>query len=212
MAPEVLVDPPDKYNMKADVYSFGIVLWQMFSLTLPFSHVRSKSEMVDIVGERKRIIFLSRFLTIHTSALHLYQITRVIFPVVQGARPTINEEWRIAIKVMLRQSFDANSANRPTMLQFFDMLRLQLIEIRDGDATDLNNTHIKRRRSHQSMLNINKQQRGGRRTQNFVPQIAKGANAIISAVKPTTYLSSEPRKGLNNLRNKMRSSLMRHDE
>lgn len=61
MAPEVLVDPPDKYNMKADVYSFGIVLWQMLSLKLPFAHVRSKSEMVDAVGERKLIIVLLRF-------------------------------------------------------------------------------------------------------------------------------------------------------
>ena len=170
--------------------------------------------MVDIVGERKLIIFLSHFLTIHTAALHLliYQNTRDIFLVVQGVRPTINEKWRIAIKIMLRQSFDANAANRPTMLQFFNMLRLQLIEIRDGDATDLNSSHIKRRRSHQSMLNINKQQRGDRRTQNFVPQIAKGANVIISALKPTTFLSSEPRKGLNNLRNKFHSPLMRHDE
>ncbi len=134
-----------------------------------------------------------------------------MFLVVRGDRPTINEEWRVPIKVMLRQSFDAYSADRPTMLQFFKMLRLQLIEIRDGDETNLTSLHIKRRRSHQSMLNIEKQKGGGMR-QSLVPQIAKGASAVISAVKPTTYLSSEPRKGLNNLRNKVRSSLMRHDE
>jgi serine/threonine protein kinase len=51
MAPEVLVDPPDKYNFKADVYSFGIVLWEILSLETPFSHVRSKSDLVEFVGE-----------------------------------------------------------------------------------------------------------------------------------------------------------------
>jgi B-Raf proto-oncogene serine/threonine-protein kinase len=51
MAPEVLVNPPDKYNFKAEVYSFGIVLWEILSLEMPFSHVRSKSELVEFVGE-----------------------------------------------------------------------------------------------------------------------------------------------------------------
>ena len=52
MAPEVLVTPPEKYNLKADVYSFGIVLWEMLSQKPPYSHVRSKSELVEFVGER----------------------------------------------------------------------------------------------------------------------------------------------------------------
>ena len=68
MAPEVLVDPPEKYNMKADVYSFSIVLWEMLSLTSPFSHVRSKRQLVDIVGERKS--FSPLVSTIRTLVLH----------------------------------------------------------------------------------------------------------------------------------------------
>lgn len=51
MAPEVLIDPPDDYNMKADVYTFGIVLWEIFSLEVPFSHIKRRDELVEFVGE-----------------------------------------------------------------------------------------------------------------------------------------------------------------
>jgi len=51
MAPEVLINPPEHYNLKADVYTFGMVLWEMFSLETPFSHVKTRKEMVEHVGE-----------------------------------------------------------------------------------------------------------------------------------------------------------------
>jgi hypothetical protein len=136
--------------------------------------------------------------------------------VVQGGRPTINDDWRDAIKETLRQSFDVNAAARPTMQKYYNTLRLQLIEIRDGDATDLERSYIKRRRSHISMLGIgtpcNQQEQRGR---NF-RQVAKGVNAIMSAVKPSASLSNDdddrgglPRKSLNRLRNKLRESLIK---
>ena len=50
MAPEVLKDPPDDYNLKADVYTFGMVLWEMLALEQPYGHVTSKVELVDYVG------------------------------------------------------------------------------------------------------------------------------------------------------------------
>ena len=50
MAPEVLVDPPEDYNMKADVYTFGIVLWEMFALEVPYNNVRSRDTLVSFVG------------------------------------------------------------------------------------------------------------------------------------------------------------------
>ena len=50
MAPEVLVDEP-YYNLKADVYTYGIVLWQMLSLQVPFLEIKKKDELIDYVGE-----------------------------------------------------------------------------------------------------------------------------------------------------------------
>ena len=51
MAPEVLKNPPEKYNLKADVYTFGTVLWGILSLEQPYGHVKSRNELVDYVGE-----------------------------------------------------------------------------------------------------------------------------------------------------------------
>jgi len=49
MAPEVLKEIPDSYNMKADVYTFGIVAWQILSLQLPYSFVKSRKDLVNYV-------------------------------------------------------------------------------------------------------------------------------------------------------------------
>ena len=51
MAPEVLVDPPQSYNMKADVYTFGIVLWEMFALDVPYKDIKSRGRLMDFVGK-----------------------------------------------------------------------------------------------------------------------------------------------------------------
>ena len=51
MAPEVLVDPPEPYNMKADVYTFGIVLWEMFALEVPYKDIKSRGRLMDFVGK-----------------------------------------------------------------------------------------------------------------------------------------------------------------
>ena len=56
MAPEVLVDPPEKYNLKADVYTFALVLWEIFSMEAPYSQVKGRAELVEYVGECSAIL------------------------------------------------------------------------------------------------------------------------------------------------------------
>ena len=51
MAPEVLIDPPDDCNLKADVFTFGIVLWEMFSMEAPYSHIKRRDDLVEFVSE-----------------------------------------------------------------------------------------------------------------------------------------------------------------
>ena len=55
MAPEVVLRKP--YSEKADVYSFGILLWQMARDKIPFKGL-SKEEFIELVvhqGERPKL-------------------------------------------------------------------------------------------------------------------------------------------------------------
>ena len=47
MAPEILSGRP--YNIKADVYSFAIVLWEILSGQTPFGFVRERRHLVNFV-------------------------------------------------------------------------------------------------------------------------------------------------------------------
>lgn len=49
MAPECLSG--DSYNMKADVYSFAIVLWEMLSASRPYAFVKSLEQLIQHVGK-----------------------------------------------------------------------------------------------------------------------------------------------------------------
>ncbi|KAL9185557.1 hypothetical protein ACHAXT_003334 [Thalassiosira profunda] len=49
MAPECLIHKP--YNMKADCYSFAIILWEMLSGQMPYIFVRRRHELIRYVTE-----------------------------------------------------------------------------------------------------------------------------------------------------------------
>ncbi len=49
MAPEVLL--LQGYNLKADVYSFALVLWEMLSAQTPFAGIKTKGDLIDHVSE-----------------------------------------------------------------------------------------------------------------------------------------------------------------
>jgi mitogen-activated protein kinase kinase kinase 7 len=43
MAPEVVLK--NEYTEKSDIYSFGIILWQLLTRREPFPHINSRQEM-----------------------------------------------------------------------------------------------------------------------------------------------------------------------
>ncbi|KAL0314506.1 UNVERIFIED_CONTAM: Serine/threonine-protein kinase STY46 [Sesamum angustifolium] len=51
MAPEVIEHKP--YNHKADVFSFGIVLWELLTGKLPYAHLTPLQAAVGVVQKRK---------------------------------------------------------------------------------------------------------------------------------------------------------------
>jgi serine/threonine protein kinase len=50
MAPECLTFG-ESYNMKADIYSFAIILWEMLSASQPYAFVRRRDELIQHVGK-----------------------------------------------------------------------------------------------------------------------------------------------------------------
>ena len=139
--------------MKVDVYSFGIVLWEILSLQRPYAHVRSQDELVDYVA-------------------------------IQGGRPAINDEWKEPVKETLTMSFSADSTARPTIKYCYDFLRKQLIEHRGGDASQLNDSYIKRRRSQASMqLELSLHVHNYEQQMNKEKTMGHKASAAMTAVK-----------------------------
>ncbi len=55
MAPECLAG--EEYNMKADVYSFSIVVWEIISGQTPYAFVRKRQQLIhQVVNEHVRPI------------------------------------------------------------------------------------------------------------------------------------------------------------
>jgi serine/threonine protein kinase len=57
-APEVLGNEPT-YNLKADVYTFGILMWEVLSLKKPYAFTRSMAALVDHVGKLPVLVVLA---------------------------------------------------------------------------------------------------------------------------------------------------------
>ena len=56
MAPEIANAKP--YNHKGDVYSFGMILWEILSMQRPFARIKTRDEFYDLVvhgGHRPEI-------------------------------------------------------------------------------------------------------------------------------------------------------------
>jgi serine/threonine protein kinase len=70
-APEILLNPTategnfDVFSPSVDVYSFGMVLWEVASITDPFEEIQEDEEVKEIVcrGGRPRIDLLQNLFT-----------------------------------------------------------------------------------------------------------------------------------------------------
>ena len=103
MSPEVLKEEPDHYNLKADVYTFSIVTWQVLSLQQPFSFVRSRGELVDHVlneGGRPEIP--------DSWPKAIKETMRAAFDVDMGKRPTMSSFYE-TLRLQLKGADTENS-------------------------------------------------------------------------------------------------------
>jgi len=106
MSPELLKEEPDHYNLKADVYTFSLVVWQILSLKKPFSFVRSRAQLIDYVvnqGGRPEIPA--------SWPEAIKENMRAAFDVEMANRPTMSSFYE-TLRFQLLQGADTGQSNK----------------------------------------------------------------------------------------------------
>ena len=88
-------------------------------------------------------------------------------------------------------SFDADSDKRPNIRLFYNMIRFQLLNLRDGDDSKLTDRYIERRRSSYSlrhMIGTLVEEEGGEDNDNGVEQ-TNGTEVQEKKTKKNTFLN-----------------------
>lgn len=146
------------YNLKADVYTFSILMWEVLALQKPYAFARSMAALVDHIGKFTSIAGVLPKLTvswIYFFVMHYACTGLSISEVSDGGRPDIKEEWPYSVKDILKMGFEASSDDRPPMDFILESIRQELCHMRDGDDAQLRTSYLLRRRSMTSMRNLN---------------------------------------------------------
>jgi len=116
MAPEVLAN--ERYTEKADVYSFGIILWEMATRQCPYDGMNAIQAAMAVLRESELPLPLSPYVYLLLFLLLLLLLTRLdpdLRPPVAGAVPAPLNELMVAC-------WDQSDARRPTMREALAML------------------------------------------------------------------------------------------
>ena len=106
MAPEV--SSGKRYDSKADVYSFGIILHEVLKQDLPYS------DKPEISG-----------------------IGLAVSVAMKGLRPTMDEGWHPALKALLKDCYEAVPSSRPTFSEVVLRLRSVIDEMSAGEKAEV---------------------------------------------------------------------------
>jgi Protein tyrosine and serine/threonine kinase len=116
MAPEVALGRP--YNEKCDVFSFGVLLFEIISLRPPFSLTITENYLKFVAKGRKR--------------------------------PCIKMRWPSMTKLIMKDSWMADSCKRPSMGSICNMIKVDLQELETEENITLRIKYIENISEHSS--------------------------------------------------------------
>jgi len=108
MAPEILRN--ESYDHMSDIYSFGIVLWEIVAQKFPFAEFP---------------VFKSPFVTLLEDAI------------VDGLRPTIPQYCPPAISTLIQNCWQNNSRNRPSAVEIVNRLNEVILQWEQFPAVEI---------------------------------------------------------------------------
>lgn len=115
-APEVLRN--EKYTVKADVYGFGIVLWELFARQDPFPGSLSERRTLACSGRRARAHLLTRTRACSRDYAPGMPPFQIVFAVgTQGLRPSLNQAWPESWVRLIKSCWNENPTKRPDFSQ-----------------------------------------------------------------------------------------------
>ncbi|KAH3757026.1 leucine-rich repeat-containing protein [Pelomyxa schiedti] len=115
LAPEVYSTSSvtKKYDCSTDVYSFGLILYEMEALRIPYSEFREDPRYNTTAGTNKAGKPILRF-----------QLIKFKNAIEEGLRPTLLESPEIPLgyNELMKQCWDNDPTNRPTFSQIYEDL------------------------------------------------------------------------------------------
>ncbi|CAJ1950910.1 unnamed protein product [Cylindrotheca closterium] len=116
MSPEVALG--QKYNETCDIYSFGLLLWEIITLRLPYSSQKSIEDFRENVWSTNGTI----------------------------VRPEVPKKLSSNLKQLLHRTWDRDLTNRPSARNFENALRFEASMLRDGALNDVEESLVPQRR------------------------------------------------------------------
>ena len=116
-----------KYNEKCDVFSWSIILWELFSRQIPFSTGTEERSSDDKCGSSDTAICKSTNCTTYPG----YSPYAVLFQIANGIRPRLLRNCPKVFEDLLEECWSENVDLRPSMDAIVEQMQLYYRVVED---------------------------------------------------------------------------------